>query len=73
MIIGDIGSGKSSMLFAILNEMKASETSMIHINGSIAYVPQKPWIMSASLKDNITFTRSFNQQRFSDSVKYASM
>ena len=69
MIIGDIGSGKSSMLFAILNEMKASETSMIHINGSIAYVPQKPWIMSASLKDNITFTRSFHQQRFADSVK----
>lgn len=29
MVIGDIGSGKSSFLYSLLNEMKASKNSMI--------------------------------------------
>jgi ABC-type multidrug transport system fused ATPase/permease subunit len=41
--------------------MKGAKNSMIEINGSIAYVPQKPWIMSGSLKDNITFTLPFEK------------
>lgn len=61
MIVGDIGSGKSSFLFSILNEMKGAKNSMIEINGSIAYAPQKPWIMSGSLKDNITFTLPYEK------------
>jgi ABC-type transport system involved in cytochrome bd biosynthesis fused ATPase/permease subunit len=55
MIIGDIGSGKSSLLMAILNEMVADEQASVLINGTIAYSSQKPWIMSATVKDNITF------------------
>ncbi len=41
--------------------MKPVKNAMVEINGSIAYVPQKPWIMSAKLKDNITFTLPFNR------------
>ncbi len=29
MILGDIGSGKSSFLLSILNEMKASKNSLV--------------------------------------------
>ena len=50
MIIGDIGSGKSSFLMAILNEMIADKETKISINGKIAYSSQKPWIMSATVK-----------------------
>jgi len=28
----------------------------------IAYVPQQAWIMNATLKDNITFGKPFDQQ-----------
>ncbi len=55
MVIGDIGSGKSSLLLAILNEMINDERSKVYLSGSIAYSAQKPWIMSKSVKENITF------------------
>lgn len=55
MIVGDIGSGKSSLLLAILNEMLYAKNSSIVIEGTVAYSPQKPWIMSKTLKENITF------------------
>ena len=73
MVLGDIGSGKSSFLLSILNEMKAAKSSMIYINGSIAYVPQKPWIMSGTVRDNITFTLPYDKQKFDEVIKYASM
>lgn len=50
MIVGDIGSGKSSLLLAIINEMLVAEQSKIKITGNIAYSPQKPWIMSKTLQ-----------------------
>lgn len=64
MIIGDIGSGKSSLLFSILNEMKSGKDAMVEVNGDVAYVPQKPWIMSASLRDNVTFTLPYDKVKF---------
>lgn len=60
MVIGDIGSGKSSLLLAILNEMVSENDSKIYVSGKIAYCPQKPWIMSATVKNNITFTLPYN-------------
>jgi len=42
MIMGSIGSGKSSIILSILNEMPASPDSKITINGSIAYSAQNP-------------------------------
>lgn len=55
MIIGDIGSGKSSLLMAILNEMIHNEGSQVTLSGSIAYSSQKPWIMSETVEQNILF------------------
>lgn len=55
MVIGDIGSGKSSLLYAILNEMTPVSDARINIYGSLAFVPQKPEIMSGTLKSNIIF------------------
>lgn len=53
--------------------MKASKKSLVEINGSIAYVPQKPWIMSGSLRDNVTFTLPYDKQRFDEAIEHASM
>ena len=55
MVVGDIGSGKSSLLQAIINEIISSDSSKINIAGNIAYSPQKPYILSRKLKDNIVF------------------
>lgn len=61
MIIGDIGSGKSSFLLATLNEMLVGKNSRIKIAGDIAYSPQKAWIMSKTLKENITFASEYDE------------
>jgi len=41
------------------------------VNGSIAYVEQEPFIISASVKKNIMFGRPFDQARFDDAIKYS--
>ena len=75
MIIGDIGSGKSSLLYAILNEMTPDSDgkSQIIVNGSIAYAPQKPWIMSGTLKENITFNLPEDKKKLEQAIHYASL
>lgn len=44
MIIGSVGSGKSALIYSMLDELKCKSGSCT-IRGSIAYVPQKPWIL----------------------------
>ncbi|KAI7833448.1 P-loop containing nucleoside triphosphate hydrolase protein [Kickxella alabastrina] len=60
-VIGRVGSGKSSLASAILGEMVKSAGS-VAISGSVAYVPQQPWIMNATLRDNILFGSRFEQE-----------
>ncbi|ORZ32683.1 multidrug resistance-associated protein 4-like protein [Catenaria anguillulae PL171] len=58
-IIGPVGSGKSSLIQAILGEMPTtSSPSAIHIAAShrrMAYAPQTPWILAGTILDNILF------------------
>ncbi|OLY79209.1 Canalicular multispecific organic anion transporter 1 [Smittium mucronatum] len=59
-IVGSIGSGKSSFISAIVGEMN-KESGKAIINGSIAYSPQTPWIMNATLRENIVFGNAFDK------------
>jgi ABC-type transport system involved in cytochrome bd biosynthesis fused ATPase/permease subunit len=63
MIFGDIGAGKSALLLSILNEMKKGSDTKIKINGKLAYVSQRPWIMCESLENNISFTLNKDRER----------
>ena len=61
--------GKSSLVKSILGEMpkRDPETNLdnlIHIRGTIGYVPQTPFIMNATLRDNILFGSPFNQELY---------
>ncbi|XP_053196098.1 multidrug resistance-associated protein 1-like isoform X2 [Scomber japonicus] len=53
-VVGHVGSGKSSLLSAMLGETERRSGS-ISIKGSVAYVPQQAWIQNATLKNNILF------------------
>jgi len=52
MIVGPVGSGKSSIFHALLSEMIV-HSGKLGISGSIAYVGQDPWILTSSMRDNI--------------------
>ncbi|KAJ0965842.1 hypothetical protein J5N97_026980 [Dioscorea zingiberensis] len=47
-IVGEVGSGKSSLLNSILGEM-CHIHGFVHSHGSTAYVSQVPWILSGSV------------------------
>jgi ATP-binding cassette, subfamily C (CFTR/MRP), member 1 len=48
-VVGRIGSGKSSLLQGIFGEMRRTRGQVV-IGGSLAYVPQTPWIMNATIR-----------------------
>ncbi|XP_042361797.1 multidrug resistance-associated protein 1 isoform X2 [Plectropomus leopardus] len=53
-VVGHVGSGKSSLLSALLGEMDKLEGT-VAVKGSVAYVPQQAWIQNSTLRDNIIF------------------
>uniref|UniRef100_A0A8B9LI33 ABC-type glutathione-S-conjugate transporter n=1 Tax=Astyanax mexicanus TaxID=7994 RepID=A0A8B9LI33_ASTMX len=55
-VVGHVGSGKSSLLSAMLGETER-RSGNVSIKGSVAYVPQQAWIQNATLQDNILFGR----------------
>ena len=97
-IVGSVGSGKSSLLAALLGEMRLSEGSVtvfasgssngssgegkhestsgssdsvaVSVAGpasgpqSIAYCSQLPWVLNATVKENIIFSSEFNSARY---------
>ncbi|PAV84153.1 hypothetical protein WR25_11358 isoform B [Diploscapter pachys] len=62
-VVGRVGTGKSSLLNALLGEM-GKLRGQISINGDVAYVPQQPWIQNMSVRDNITFGKPFDRKRY---------
>ncbi|WVN85580.1 uncharacterized protein L203_100729 [Cryptococcus depauperatus CBS 7841] len=59
-LIGRVGDGKSSLLGAVLGEMTRSDGSVM-VRGNVAYFSQSSWILSATVKDNITFGHRFDK------------
>eukprot|EP00546_Thalassionema_frauenfeldii_P010811 CAMPEP_0178930692 /NCGR_PEP_ID=MMETSP0786-20121207/21420_1 /TAXON_ID=186022 /ORGANISM="Thalassionema frauenfeldii, Strain CCMP 1798" /LENGTH=1417 /DNA_ID=CAMNT_0020607335 /DNA_START=51 /DNA_END=4304 /DNA_ORIENTATION=- len=70
-VVGPVGSGKSSMLSAILGEMESINDSKVYVarNGAerdnfVSYAAQTPWVVNDTLRGNIVFGRDFNQERY---------
>ncbi|GFN76447.1 multidrug resistance-associated protein 7-like [Plakobranchus ocellatus] len=67
-VIGKVGSGKSSLLSAIVGEMNRTggtiEVSDLIKEEGFALVAQEPWIQHASIRDNILFGQPFNRHRY---------
>jgi len=66
-VVGPVGSGKSSLLSAILGEVDKVGGTLARRPGTAALATQVPWVINATLRDNITFGEEFDQERF-DSV-----
>uniref|UniRef100_A0A0D9QZF0 ATP binding cassette subfamily C member 11 n=1 Tax=Chlorocebus sabaeus TaxID=60711 RepID=A0A0D9QZF0_CHLSB len=62
-VCGNTGSGKSSLLSAILGEMNLLEGS-VGVQGSLAYVPQQAWIVSGSIRENILMGDPYDKARY---------
>ena len=69
-ITGPVGSGKSSLLMAILGELPTLN-GRVSVNGRIAYLSQMSWIFSGTIRDNILFGRSFEPKRYKKLWRFA--
>ena len=60
-VVGQVGTGKSSLLSALLGELEKLK-GMVNVSGKIAYVPQQAWIQNSTLRQNILFTSDYNER-----------
>eukprot|EP01125_Pyxidicula_operculata_P007658 TRINITY_DN2595_c0_g1_i5.p1 TRINITY_DN2595_c0_g1~~TRINITY_DN2595_c0_g1_i5.p1 ORF type:complete len:1233 (-),score=277.39 TRINITY_DN2595_c0_g1_i5:368-4066(-) len=63
MVIGAVGSGKSSLSMAILGEIPLA-SGEIYVNDDLAYVPQQAWIFNGTVRDNIIFGMPYDDKKF---------
>ncbi|CAF4273105.1 unnamed protein product [Rotaria sp. Silwood2] len=63
-IVGPVGSGKSSLLAAILGEMNLINGRFNSNNTSFSYAAQSPWIFADTFRNNILLNRLFHKERY---------
>ncbi|CUG91291.1 ABC transporter, putative [Bodo saltans] len=68
VILGPTGSGKSTLLEAVLGQLYLSE-GKIATADSIGFVPQQPWIMNATVKENIEFFSPADEKRLATALR----
>ena len=68
-IVGLVGSGKSTFLQALLRNL-TEQRGKIFLRGSLAYFPQQPWLLSTTIRENITFGEPWNHKLYQQ-VLYA--
>ncbi|CAL4094228.1 unnamed protein product, partial [Meganyctiphanes norvegica] len=71
-VIGPVGSGKGSLLNAILGELPVS-LGNITVRGKIAYASQEPWVFSGTLKQNIIFGQPFNEKKYHEVIRVCAL
>lgn len=71
-VVGAIGSGKSSLLSGLTNEMRRLE-GKVTFCGSIGLVPQTPWIVNATIRSNILFGLPFDEEQYWWAIREACM
>jgi len=54
-----VGCGKSTLLHALIGDV-VSKASGVTIRGSVAYASQSPFILNATLQDNILFGKKYD-------------
>eukprot|EP00884_Botryococcus_braunii_P000224 jgi/Botrbrau1/10201/Bobra.116_1s0017.1 len=71
-VVGRVGSGKSSLVNAILGEM-CFESGRVAVGGRVAYVAQQAWIVNDTLKNNVLFGSPLDQERWQSTIEACSL
>ncbi|EJD45444.1 ATP-dependent bile acid permease [Auricularia subglabra TFB-10046 SS5] len=71
-LVGRVGSGKSSLLQALAGEMRKTAGDVV-LGGTLAYAQQAPWIVNATLRDNIIFGEPVDEARYQKVLRACSL
>lgn len=67
-IVGSVGAGKSSLLSSLLGEIN-KDAGHVLVNGKVAYVSQQAWLQNATLKENVTFGKALDEERYQNVIE----
>ncbi|KAJ3019702.1 hypothetical protein HKX48_001858 [Thoreauomyces humboldtii] len=86
VVAGPTGAGKSSLILALLGEMKRVSGSFhlpdprkavvdpaTRLHSGIAYVAQTPWLIHATIRDNILFGCTYEPARYQKVVEVCAL
>ncbi|CAM70482.1 ATP-binding cassette protein subfamily C, member 6 [Leishmania infantum JPCM5] len=68
VVLGPTGSGKSTLLDALIGALAVTR-GRVACSRSVAYVPQQPWTMNATLRDNVIFFGAPDAAAFERAVR----
>lgn len=71
-IVGPVGSGKSSLLQAIVGNMMKAKGEVTR-GATMSYASQTPWIQNATIMDNILFDTPMEEERYWRVIKACSL
>ncbi|CAG2178373.1 unnamed protein product, partial [Oppiella nova] len=71
-VIGPVGSGKSSLIMSILNELPVLEGS-IQTVGTISYASQEAWSFNNSVRNNILLGSEYDEHRYRQVVNVCAL
>ena len=66
-IVGRVGAGKSSFLQTLLGDLYKIRGEVV-VRGKVAYVAQQPWVMNASVRENIVFGYRWDKEFYDRTV-----
>ncbi|KAI0644413.1 multidrug resistance-associated ABC transporter [Trametes meyenii] len=78
LIVGPTGSGKTSLLMALLGEMHAKPSgpeSFVGLprGGGVAYAAQESWVLSDTIRNNILFGAPYDEARYAKVIKQCAL
>lgn len=66
-IVGRVGAGKSSLLQTMLGDLYKLKGEVV-MRGTVAYTAQSPWVMNASVRENIVFGHRWDPQFYEKTI-----
>ena len=61
-LVGPVGAGKSTIINGIIGEVASVSGTKISMNGRVSYVSQTPFILNATVRDNILFELEYDEE-----------
>ncbi|CAH1248177.1 ABCC4 [Branchiostoma lanceolatum] len=67
-VIGPVGSGKSSLLSTVLQELPVM-SGEVKVHGKVGYASQQPWVFSGTVRQNILFGRPYKEEEYRKTIQ----
>lgn len=69
VVYGQVASGKSALLQALLGELDLHSGQLIRPRSAVAYCSQTPWLQSMSIRENILFGNPYDDSRYKETLQ----